>query len=227
MHNLKRLALGAVAVVFVATGALAVISTTTKYWKIERENTLFLADVGIGSDGSLEVDGTTTLDGTTTINGAISGTTVTASGSLAVTGAATFASTVAVTGTLTGIGTISAEQLTTTDDLTVTGLATIGETLAVTGTTDAGTTLTCVDFITNSKSLVGIYRYSADPNNTTATLTATGVRAGDWVVGGCQSGAANGTFKALEGATPGTDIITLQWEVDPGAVVTHSFMVWR
>jgi hypothetical protein len=158
---------------------------------------------------------------------------------LAATGAATMASTLAVTGTLTGIGTISAEQLTSTDDGTITDDLAVGGILNVTGAlnttgtlttigaVDVGTTATCVDLSTNGKILVGIYRYNADPNNTTATLTATGVRAGDWVVGGCQSGAANSTFKNLEAATPGTNVITLQWEVDPGAVVTHSFMVWR
>ena len=74
---------------------------------------------------------------------------------------------------------------------------------------------------------IGRFTYSADPNDTTATLTATNVLIGDFVIGGAQSGSANGTYKNLQGATPQNGSILLTFEVDPGAAVTYSFLVFR
>jgi len=89
------------------------------------------------------------------------------------------------------------------------------------------TTATVTNLVVAGSEIIGIFTYAADPGATTATLAASGALAGDFILSGAPSGAANGTFKALTGAVPGTDVIALTWEVDPGAVITHTFMVLR
>ena len=112
-------------------------------------------------------------------------------------------------------GNIRVEDLVVEDDSTLTDDVAIGGDLTVTGAT-----------IVAGFEIIGIFRYAADPNATTATLTATGTKAGDYVLSGAPT-TANGTFKALTGAAPGTNTIGLTWEVDPGTTITQSFMVLR
>jgi len=114
--------------------------------------------------------------------------------------------------------------------LSTTGTAALGAT-TITGACSVSTTLTATGGLvfpdTGASYVIGIFTYDADPNSDTATITATGVRTDDIVIGGAQIGAINGTFKVLEAATPGTDEIVLKWETDPGAAVRHSFLVLR
>ena len=101
---------------------------------------------------------------------------------------------------------------------------------AIGGATPAAgafTTGTLAGLVLASDEYIGRFTYSADPNDTTATLTATNVLIGDFVIGGAQSGSANGTYKNLQGATPQNGSILLTFEVDPGAAVTYSFLVFR
>lgn len=235
MRNTTRI-LAALGVVLIGLSVMGVA------YQDFRRNIASLQANTVLIETSLEVDGTTQLDGVTTINGAatfgsIAATTVTVSATLDVTGAQTNAAALTATGTITGIGTISGEHLNSTDDgaiaddFTVGGDATVTGTIVGIGAASVATTLTVTGGLifpdTNDSYIIGIYTYSADPQGTTAALTATGVRAGDFILGGPQSGAANGTMKTLEGATPGTNVINMQWEVDPGAAVRYTFLVLR
>ena len=136
-------------------------------------------------------------------------------------------------------GNIRVEDLVVEDDSTLTDDVAIGGDLTVTGATIltggiatgtvtnlTATTATITNAIVAGFEIIGIFRYAADPNATTATLTATGTKAGDYVLSGAPT-TANGTFKALTGAAPGTNTIGLTWEVDPGTTITQSFMVLR
>ena len=225
------LALSAFITNHLTRGALAQWATGTNYTEQGGTRSVIQGTLDVVSGGELDIESGGAL--------AIAGTAITATaaeinasvggafpGDVAITSDTTIGETLIVAGatTLTG-AVIAGAAVSVTGALTA---ATIdGSVGSVTPAAGAFTTGTLAGLVLASDEYIGRFTYSADPNGTTATLTATNVLIGDYVIGGAQSGSANGTYKNLQGATPQNGSILLTFEVDPGAAVTYSFLVFR